>query len=825
MLNVAPLDLKIFYLLLLLLSGCNGSSNKKNITPPTEDKITVNTSVANDEATGSSRGADTVLPLCENAAKVSASSFDLEYPLNNPESDIAEKLLTSFVVKEPAGVSAVNYPISIVIPLPLAEYFYAGDFHIKNSSGEIVPAQFNVLNRWWAKDRSLRHIQAHFNVDLPAYDMGQIATGREIFYLYSGTSNKPTNNPVCTKETTENISVSNGLVTIDIQKQPLVINTPSGKLTSLLMTEYGEIDKSFNHENIQIELEELGPQRTIIKMSSSTIYISPDEIKHGWVLRLYVYGNSHLVQADFQLQNSALNSVFSAPLYFKSHQLTLDASGSQTLNEVKAAKLSDTGVNSGKSGYITSPNVNVFMRDFWQRFPNGIKTSVDGELHVELYPSWSKQFLNKSFIAGNYYWLDDMRQTYKEVLFDFSTQRTIEDIERIATHFQYPPVGIIPQEYYQETQVTIELGGFFPLTDLPIEPNRLPEYKMTDFTKLVVGSSLFGQNNFGLDLNRKIATSITGGVPYSNRQFFITGNPKDYYFAQNMAAAEVNIRPQWLSGYVHDNNYPEIKPTTNPYAGSTWRKFIGHGVPTTNRNYKTGTKQVANPRDDQHAWFYHVEQAYLMSGNKWLKDWFQFMAEFKQAYLNELDPWPDRTNRSEGHALNVALASYRVTGNKGLGNLLSKYTQAVHSKYLLAPHNISVGNLTKKNPSAAVFQQGYLAKAFINLYYEFPDQALTLQLIKNHVDWNFLYANFSYYRSVIDYEVSPSASGSGMSFIDVAIWYSLYSGDTKYAEHATQFITNGIGGVKPYGKWSTWQGQYQAQLYNYYLQQLSTTYN
>ena len=795
---------------LLSIQGCGGDNSTEIKAPELVEET---------ESKGNDFSASRVVLL--------TSQFDTEFPTHDPEhnGELTKILLTSFVVKEPAGVAAVNYPVSVVFPLPFAEYFYVGDFHIKNSEGEIVPAQFNVLNRWWAKDRSLRHVQVHFNVDLPAYNKGEKTSGSETFYLYSGTDNIQSKNAVYTTETAENISISNGLVTIDIQKQPLVIRTPGGKLTSLFTTENGEVDKSFNHKNIQIELEELGSQRTVIKISSKTDYISPNEIKHGWALRLYVHGNSHLVKADFQLQNSALNTVFSAPLYYKNHQLVLDASGSQTLSEVKATEMNATEINSGKSGYITSPKVNVFMRDFWQRFPNGLKADNSGEMHIELYPSWSKQFLNKSFVAGNYYWLDDMKQSYKEVLFDFSTQRTAKNIEQIATHFQHPPVGVIPQQYYQDTQVTLELGGFFPLISPPTETVRLPEYKETDFTKLNVGSYFFGQNNFGLDLNRKKSTSIAGGWPYSNRQFFITGNPKDYYFAQNMATAEINIRPQWLSGYTHNNDFDELRPTTNPYAGSTWRKFIGHGVPTTNRNYIEGSKQVSNPRDDQHAWFYHIEQAYLMSGNKWLKDWYEFMSEFKQVYLQELDPWPDRTNRSEGHALNVALSSYRVTGNQALGDLLLNYTKDIHSKYVLTPHNISVGTITKTNPSAAVFQQGYLVKALIELYYEFPEQKFTVDLIKNHADWNYLYGNYSYYRSVIDYEISPSASGSSMSFIDVAMWYSLYSGDTKYAEHAILFIKDGIGGVKPYGSWGPWKGQYQGQIYNYYLQQLSATNN
>jgi hypothetical protein len=798
--------------LLLALQGCGGASDSKAV----EEKTTTT-----DQPAIKSENIST--QFCSDSAKLKTTHFDREFPYSDPKHNgvLVEKLLTSFVVKEPAGIAAINQPTSMVFPLTFGKYFHTGDFHIKNSDGEVIPAQFNVLNRWWAKDRSLRHVQAHFTIDVPAYVEGEEVSGRKTFYLYAGTANKSPENAVCTIITDKNISIANGLIAIEIQKQPLVITTPAGKLTSLLTTESNRIDESFNHDDIIIELEEVGPQRSVIKLSSKTNYVSAKNIKHGWALRLYVHANSSLVKTEFQLQNSALNTVFSAPLYFKSHQLVLDGSGSVAVSEIKADKLNDMAINSGKAGYISTPNVNVFVRDFWQRFPNGLKATATGKVHIELYPAWSKQYLNSGFSIADYYWLDDMRQSYKEVLFDFSPQHTGGDIERVASHFQFQPVVVIPQQYYQETSVTLDFGGFFPLAEQPIESIRTPQYKASTFSKLVVGSHQFGQNNFGLDLARKRATAQTGGVPYSNRQFFISGNPRDYYFAQTMAKAEINIRPQWLSGYTHENDFTSIRPSTNPYSGSTWRKFSGHGIATLTREYDEGSKQVANPRDDQHAWFFHLEQAYLMSGNKWLKDWYEFMAEFKQVYLQELDPWPDRTNRSEGHAINTALAAYRITGNENLGVLLSHYAQKVHSKYLLAPHYISVGSLTKENPKAAVFQQGYLVKSFIDLFYEFPEQTVTLELIKNYVDWNYQYANFSYYRSVLDYDVSIAASGTAMSFIDIAMWYSLYSGDKKYAQHAIDFVNFGVGGKKPYGKWKNWQGQYESQIYNYYLQQLN----
>lgn len=761
---------------------------------------------------------------CTAQAPLPADSFDAdpEFPYNNPAFDgtKVEILLTDFVVKESSGKGATNYPVSMVFPVEQGLYFHPGDFHIKNSVGEIVPAQFNVINRWWAKDRSLRHIQAHFTVDIEAYTVGQSTTGRKELTLYAGNGNiKPTYS-VCATETSSDIQLSNGLVDIAITKSPLTITTPAGQLKSLFTKENGDIDNSFDHTNINIELEEIGYLRTIVKISSLTNYVSPTDIKHGWAMRLYMYADSDKVKVDFQLQNSAINTQFSAPLYFKSHQLILDSTGSTITQTVQADQIDGEKISSGLSGAISAPKVNVFFRDFWQKFPQGLATKTDGNVSMELWPAWSKQFLDADFAVADFYWLDDMKQTYKEVLLDFSTQNQTDYLDTVARNFQYSPVASLPQAYYAKTSVTLELGGYFPTTAIPNEEFRIPQYVASDFSDTVsTGQYKFGQDNFALDLNRKHATNGTGGWAYSNRRFFITSNPQDFYKAQASAKAEINIRPQWLSGYTHADNFASITPSANPYGGSTWRSFhLGNSGATLTRSYIDGSEQVARPRDDQHAWFYHMEHAYLMSGDKWLKDWYQFMAEFKQVYLKELDPWPDRSNRAEGHNLNVALSAYRVTANAGLGELLTKYTTDIHSKFLLAPHNLHRGGDWSDNPQASIFQLGYLIKPFIDLTYEFPDQTTTIGLIKDQADWNYNYANFSYYRSILSNEVTTSASGASLTFVDAAIWYSLHTGDTKYADHATGFVQSGIGGRIAYGTWSRWLGQYEGQIYNYYLQ-------
>ncbi|ALO36436.1 hypothetical protein CMT41_18070 [Colwellia sp. MT41] len=765
---------------------------------------------------------------CIAQASLPANSFDAdaEFAYHNPANDGSkyETLLTDFIVKESSGKGATNYPVSMVFPVEQGLFFHPGDFHIKNSAGEVIPAQFNVINRWWAKDRSLRHIQAHFNVDIEAYTVGQADTGIQTFNLYSGNGNIKPNYSVCTTETDTEILLDNGLVDIKITKSPLTITTPAGQLKSLFIKENGDSDYSFDHDNIKIELEEIGYLRTIVKISSLTNYVSPTDIKHGWAIRLYMYANTDKVKVDFQLQNSAINTALSAPLYFQSHILRIDNAQVSTNQSIKADVMPLADIENLPLGIIHSDNLNVILRNFWQTFPNGLSTHTEGNINIELWPDWSKQFLSRRFYDPDYwlgfvdpeiYWLDDMKQTYKEILFDFSGQNNVDYLQKIAKTFQYPPVAVIPQAYYAKTKVTVDYGGIFPKSALPIIGSRVPTYNGEYYDTESYGGYRFGMDNFGLDTHRKLQTNMTGGVPYTRQHFFVSGSPVDFYNAQDFAQAELNIRPQWLSGYKDELHFNILTPSTNPYGGNTWRRFLGHSVPTSTRDYLTGTYRTANPRDDQHAWFYHVEHAYLMSGNKWIKDWYEFMAEFKKIYLSEKDPWPDRSHRAEGEALAVALAAYRYTDNQTLKPLIENYISDVHNKHIEQPHFIK-----PDYGKIAAYQMGYLLREFIGIYNEFPENPSTIETIRNYIQWNYKYGQFSYYKSTTDYIVSPSTAPASLSLVDSVIWFGLKTKEQQYTDHAIEFVEVGINNTKPYGKWDSWVGQFEAPMYRYYKQNI-----
>lgn len=108
-----------------------------------------------------------------------------------------------------------------------------------------------------------------------------------------------------------------------------------------------------------------------------------------------------------------------------------------------------------------------------------------------------------------------------------------------------------------------------------------------------------------------------GGWPYSAARGIATRSPADYFEAEADGQSELNLRPEWMGGYRHDQDWQLLQLTENPYCGERWRIFEGHGVsklaavPLPNTG---GEEPIYFARDDQHGWFYHAVE---ISSRRW----------------------------------------------------------------------------------------------------------------------------------------------------------------------------------------------------------------
>jgi hypothetical protein len=128
----------------------------------------------------------------------------------------AEPLNIPLTVKETAGVGAQEYPITVVVPFSQGQYLNVDKFRVVNSSGNTVPAQFDILNKWWAKDNSIRHLKIEFQPIAGAFTTA--GTGISAYYLKDDGGGNNALTPLSVKDSQGYIEVITGPLKFTINK-------------------------------------------------------------------------------------------------------------------------------------------------------------------------------------------------------------------------------------------------------------------------------------------------------------------------------------------------------------------------------------------------------------------------------------------------------------------------------------------------------------------------------------------------------------------------------------------------------------------------------
>ena len=213
-----------------------------------------------------------------------------------------------------------------------------------------------------------------------------------------------------------------------------------------------------------------------------------------------------------------------------------------------------------------------------------------------------------------------------------------------------------------------------------------------------------------------------------------------------------------------------------------------------------------NHRDDAHGWFYHVEEAYYLTGNPWIRDWYKFIAEFRKTRLNHLDPYTDKQTRATAHALAHALQAFRVTGDLDIISGFRKYL----NQWLRKEQSPLTGAVRKGKGDRASWV-GYLSRAIIDFMEEvrgndWQAYAEAFNYLSGMMEWNYLYSNFSYATNADKGQIGKSST-TAQNMADPQAWYYWHTGRKKYLDHLNTYIDQGInGGQKAYSAIKNWNG-------------------
>ncbi|MCG8550173.1 MAG: hypothetical protein MI799_07215, partial [Desulfobacterales bacterium] len=599
--------------------------------------------------------------------------------------------------KDASGFGSEGFPSSFVVPYALGERQNTDNLTLFDADNQPVPAQFSVLSRYWHLDNSIRWLRVFYQPDIAPYTGPE--TGISEYTIRDLPNTTAPAHPVTVTTGASGYTIGNGLIHLDISTAPFSIVTPAGNLTAELMDRKGAVQASFDRGDIEFEIETQGPLVTTIKASAPTLYRGPyvddqgqdlenepHDILHGWALRVSVFANHAYVKVDFQLQNAAKNIVYSGPLYFNSMNLVVDGNGPGTSQSVRSVICDgSTPTDYDTDAKLMTPTVSGAIQYFHETWPNGLKTDSEGNFIVEFWPEWSAQYLNTfqgaagvtpaiqaKFSDTGLYWLEDMQHTVKTVLLHFGSP-TNQEMAALAAQLDWQPATVLPAAYYDQTRATLDMGGAVPEFKPPVQDHTRRGYHINWEEKKDPQSRLysFGWDNFGLDVERKFAPAMAGGYPYYPARFVATGEPLAFYKLLQFARGELNIRPQWMSGYKYAQDAQMLALNQGPYFGFQWRKLN----PQTQFafDYLPDSWQDVKPRDDQHGWFSHVALAYALTGDPWIKDWYEFIGEFRKSKLDRTDAYPDQSHRGIGHAVNHALDAYKATGDAELATLFDQY--------------------------------------------------------------------------------------------------------------------------------------------------------
>jgi len=773
-------------------------------------------------------------------------------------------------VKDASGAGARSFPVTAVVPLPYGAHQDTASFRLVDAHGLPVPAQFEVVNRWWARDNSLRHVAIHFQTDVDA--------GGEAVYAFQTTgAGPPPARPVKVSETPERITVDTGPLRFAVRKTGFNLfdevwldgerivapgASPGAVFTGRLD---GDVQRDSERADVRIEVEESGPMRVVIRASAPTIFESTTDHTHGWAVRIYAYAGQPFVKVDYQLQNSPRTLKY-WPLYFEDMSLRVRPSlAKATVRLAPAAGRVWTGpVDGGKRLFQSSfvdcsvrsatdsvlleatnrPSLPsyawadvsdadrgmfVAIRNMAEMWPNGVEVDGDGLVHVRLWPEWSEMWHEGKPSPSGLYWLEDMQHVVKEVLFLFhGASAPSGDLDRLARNFQYHPLPFVDPAAYFATRATLDLDGILPSPD----PLELPDRDRIEYKSNRLDPSSpaynFGWMNFGGDTSRR-KTTDAGDWPDSASELFGGANRVGtWLWAEARMWGELNCRPMWLAGYTYERDFTTLYPSAE--SAKNWRAFqsvpAGLAAPYLPGTGWTYWHAMAN----SHCWVYHVEEFYYASYNLWARDWYRFVGEFRKGersllsvpdwmWGGYLDARKYSYSRNEAHSIANTLQAYRVTGDPAiLAHLKFRFANSIEGR-----RRPQYGIWRTEREGETAFQLGYLARSMIGLLTEVrgsdPEwEGRIFHVIWGIVDWNQTLSRYAYAyidsRSAVPGETK--SSGASTQLCDPSAWFFLQTGRTDVRDLLWQYVKGGVnGGDPPYGPHPDWNGNFVGRVTGY----------
>lgn len=662
-------------------------------------------------------------------------------------------------VKDGANAGAVSqYPVKVGVPLPLGAYDDMAAFRVTDASGNTVPAQFDVLGRYWPRSSSIRVVLVQFAADVAG-------NGKSRYYLKDDGTGNSWNGITCAEDAGR-YYVNAGKLRFEVKKSGFnildrlwydadnsgvfeageeMLQSGDGNGAALWDT-LGAVSRDTAKAGLEFTLEESGPFRWVLKAESPT-----DASANGWgfIVRIHAYYNQPFVTLDYYLKNSAYGRT-GHHLYYSRFSLvnaikglggaTVRLGGNLDTNNAGAYEgalgASETGTQStawfnytvnglqksGRgAGYADisdgSKGVMAVVRKFAHLWPTGLSVTTDKKLCVDLWPE------------GSHRMVDGSRRSHQVMLYFHAGSATQADLYKQAKLFQQYPVPVLQPKWYAQTHAMFDYGGIgFPSDTAWGDSQWVGTYglKPTDPTAGSRGdhvipisandSNFTGWWNWGGNTDRR-NSCLGGGAPTYLDMFVNFGSPEFFYHSDDMARHTAEMRPMWMDNYVIPRDQGMLTVEYPP--------AVGLRTPHAALDNRTWTSW-----DILHTWNYEVGQYYFMAGERFCADYLKMHSDFlrdrwiNSGYLSTAMKWPFHDfSREHGEPMHTIVDAYKISGDQKYWDAAMGFVGFVLDNYK-SPYGLW---------SHSAGTQGNFPNALVDIYFMIPEITPAERVMKERI--------------------------------------------------------------------------------------------
>lgn len=595
---------------------------------------------------------------------------------------------------EEAGVARRQAAVRFGFPLAEGAVFDLNHLRVLAPNGEEAPAQFTATSFW--PDDSLKWVLVDFTAPLAARERQdyQVEFGNEV-------ERKTSDSPLKVDNAQGMVTVATGPLKVEIDKHRFNLlrsvwydGSSRGQFDAAhqagafasegarLVDEHGKLFTVAAREPESVRIEERGPRRVVVRMEGA--YAAADGKTYmRYLVRLVFRAGSPRVDVIYTHVNDYLETEFTDV-----QSLTLALAPGGTIRQSAVYLPGDGGALAARQGRAVTLTqlddknsslkidgketrggqtpgivrcstdrgaITAAVRDFWQRWPKGLRTEGE-ELRIELLPQQPgpefgrglPHYLLYPFVDGFYRFKWGMSFTERFTL-DFSAQASPEEV---AAEVNWPVVAVLPADWYAQTKALGRLaapeGEQFALWDKYVADGY------AGFMRRQARDRTFGYFNYGDwygERGRNWGNNEYDLAHAFFLQFARTGN-RDYWRAALDAA-----RHQADVDCVHA--YPDPY-----YVGANHQHSIGHtGMWTERPSLGTWSWRYDShtAADGGHVWADGMVDAWHLTGEAPVMDSALALAEHITWGMSRDFKALGTHERSAGWSLKAILAVYRST--------------------------------------------------------------------------------------------------------------------------------------------------------------------